>query len=359
MTITDPDFLDQLDHYIKGTLSPEAHQLLEERMGNDVIFKQKVESHLQFIETLQRTGNREALKTSLSRYHNDLTPGFSIEESRPHTGIRQYWPSIAIAASVAFISVVGTLVATQSLEKKQTADYKELRKNVEQIKKSQKAMMEDLQEVKGNDPLPGNYEGTGFLISSNGYVATSYHVIRDADSVFIENKKYGRLKASIVKGDPKNDVAILKIEQVSFRAPVPYTIHADEAALGESVFTLGFPREDIVYGEGTVSASSGYGRNMQAYQIAVPVNPGNSGGPLLNKQGQLVGIISGQQTETQGAAFATKSSVLLAVLGEGAGDSLVQHIQLPKLNKLKMLNRVDQIKKLQDVVFVVRVYNSK
>jgi S1-C subfamily serine protease len=292
---------------------------------------------------------------------------FSLQEQRTtiipqRTNLwRKYWPMTAVAASVAFISILGTLKMTQSLETKQTAYYKELRRNVEQIKKSQSRIMADIAESKEkSDLLPEAYAGTGFMISANGYVATSYHVIKGADSVYIENETFGRLKVDILFSDQENDISILKI-QPALLTPLkalPYTVSPSEANLGEEVFTLGFPREDIVFGEGSVSAASGYKQNPNAYQVSVPVNPGNSGGPLFNEKGELVGIISGLQTETSGATFATKSTVLLKAITEMPLDTLHVPLALPRLNAIKNLGKVQQVKKWREFVFMVRVYNA-
>lgn len=360
MTLPDQLLIDQ---YIAETLTANERKAVEERMEADVVFKSNVNEQRAIVEALKTYGARNALQQKITEYHNEIDSepmSPAIGSSSTTSFIKRQWRTIAIAATVSAISIFGTLVTLKSFNKNQHADYKELRKNVEQIKKSQKVMMADLQEVKEkNDPSPGNYEGTGFLISDDGYVATSYHVIADADSLYLENKKFGKLKASIVKADQKNDVAILKITQATFSASIPYTISVEESPLGDGVFTLGYPREDIVYSEGTISSSTGFRNNEHAYQIAVPVNPGNSGGPLLNSRGQLVGMVSGLQTETQGAAFAVKSSVLLDVLKKNEDDSVMQPITLNSKNRLRSLNRVEQIKRVQNFVFVVRVYNSK
>jgi serine protease Do len=164
----------------------------------------------------------------------------------------------------------------------------------------------------------------------------------------------------VVYSDAANDLSILRIDNSEIKLQkLPYTISAAEANLGEDVFTLGFPREDIVFGEGAISALSGYGQNPNSYQVSVPVNPGNSGGPLFNAKGDLVGIISGIQTKTSGAAFAIKSSILLDVLKNMPEDSIHSPVVLPKYNSMKNLSKVDQVNKWKDNVFVVRVYNSK
>jgi serine protease Do len=352
-----------LDRYVNGTLSYEEQERLENNMNNDDAFKTEVETHLLFLTTLKRHGKREILRTFLNDIHSEEQVYDQSTEpvlTKPSISrVKKYWPSLAVAASVALVSVLGTLLITKSFERKQAAYYKELRRNVEQIKNSQRAIIAGIAEKEKEDPFPGNYTGTGFLISSGGYLATSYHVVKDADSIYVENEKFGSRKATIIKIDEINDLALLKIEIPPIKKLMPYVIKPNEADLGEDVYTLGFPREDIVYGSGTVSASTGYREHSNSYQIAVPVNPGNSGGPLLNHDGDVIGVISGMQTETSGAAFAIKSPVLLEMIQKISADSLIQPIQLPRQNRLRNVTRTHQIKKMREFIFIVKVYNSK
>jgi serine protease Do len=353
-------FFDNLERYSRGVLSGDEVLKLEAGMKTDPDFRKKVEDHLLLLQTMRQAAERERVKARLEDYHSDFerftTP--SDDGIRTRKKWKAYLPTIAVAASVAVISVVGTYVATQSVKEKHTAEYRELRRNVEQIKKSQKELMEDIAEVKEKEEISSEtYAGTGFLLSRSGYLITSSHVIRDADSVYVENKRFGRLKAQIVQNDPQNDIAVLLIMTSIEISGLPYTFSRTEADLGEDVFTLGFPREEIVYGEGTVSASSGYRQNLSSYQIAVPVNPGNSGGPLLDRAGNIIGMISGIQTETLGAAFAIKSPVILKSIDTVPADSLGKSLSLSMQNRLKGLSRVQQIKKIRDFIFVVKVYN--
>lgn len=350
---------DLLDRYAKGTLAASEAAALEARMQQDKEFKDRVEKHLALVKALKFYGERSAVLKTLDDAHREIEMPVKTIPLAP-TGWKRYWMT-AVAASVALISILGTLFMTRSLDTKQTAIYKELRRNVEQIRKSQKLIMEDIAEVKEKPkPRPEAFAGTGFLISSGGYVATSYHVIRESDSVMIENAKFGPLKASVIFSDPANDVSILKIEKRpdEMAQPLPYTLSKVEASLAEDVYTLGYPREDIVFGEGSVSALTGFKQNPNAYQVSVPVNPGNSGGPLLNTKGDLVGVISGLQTETLGAAFAIKSTVLVEVIGQVTTDSTALPLVLPKQNAFKNASRVQQVKRWQDFVFMVKVYKN-
>jgi serine protease Do len=362
---TENEMMDWLDGYAKGTLSAENQHEMERRIASDPVFREQAEEHVRLVKAMAFKHDRDALKRQLEVFHTEVaderpdvqlpvkvksTPGF----------LRRYLPLTAVAASVALISVLGTLLILQGLETKQTAYYKELRRNVDQIKKSQNLIMQGMAESKEKKSSTLTiYAGTGFLISSNGYIATSHHVVKDADSVYIENEKYGQMKAAVYYSDPTNDVAILKITNHDFNpGRLPFTILNDESDLGEYACTLGYPREDIVFGEGSVSASTGFRQNENAYQVSVPVNPGNSGGPLLNDRGDIIGMISGIQTETSGATFAIKSTVLLSVVKAVPTDSIEEPILLPRQSNLRKLERVEQIKKWKEMVFMVRVYNN-
>lgn len=353
-----------IDAYVKGTLPAGERAAFNERMEKDAHFRLQVEEHARLIDALKLYGERSALRDVLDDAHADAEkPVIPMPQKSTSSArlLKKYWPLTAVAASLAIFTLVGTFYKTNSLEVRQKNDYRELRRTVDNIRRSQKMLQDDINEVKVKEKgLPGNYTGTGFLISPNGYLVTSYHVVKEADSVLIENERFGRLKTSILFSDAASDISVLKVESdtVDFGATLPYTLNRGEAALAEEVYTLGFPREDVVFGEGSISALTGYDQTPIAYQVSVPVNPGNSGGPLLNAKGDLVGIISGNQMETAGAAFAIKSTVLLQVLDNASLDTLEVPLTLSRQNTFKTSPRVQQVKRWKDYVFMVRVYKA-
>jgi len=104
-----------------------------------------------------------------------------------------------------------------------------------------------------------------------------------------------------VKIDLERDLAIVKIDDPDFKpfSSLPYGFKKSGADLGEEIFTLGYPRDEIVYGEGYMSAKTGFNGDTLACQIAVAANPGNSGGPVINKNGEVVGILSTRQVQAE------------------------------------------------------------
>jgi serine protease Do len=346
----DKELNELIDKYVKGQASAEEIKQLEAKIQESEKLREYVQDHQELVDAMIELGQHAELKKTLETIHQEE---IRQTEKTPKTfKINKYWAVSAVAASVALVSILGTVLVTNWYSEQRAAEYKILSRKVDQIDKSTKILAKDIAATR-KKPAPGNYVGTCFMISRDGYLVTSYHIVKDADSLNIENSKFGTLKATIVYHDPANDVSVLKVDTVI--QSLPFSVEKSEASLAEDVFTLGFPREDIVFGEGAISAMSGYKQNPNSYQVSVPVNPGNSGGPLLNSKGNLVGMISGLQTETAGAAFAIKSTVLLDIV---AGDSLKKTVILPKQNTLKFSNRVAQVNTWKDYVFMVRVFKN-
>jgi S1-C subfamily serine protease len=141
---------------------------------------------------------------------------------------------------------------------------------------------------------PQIVQGTAFAVRPDGMLLTAYHVVEHATRIMVSCPG-GRLSRAVVHvKSPQNDLAALKIESVtpdylSFAAP-------RSARVGDSVFTVGFPVSGLLgrepkFTEGTISSLSAGGESS-VMQVTVPVQPGNSGGALLNNRGEVVGIIT-------------------------------------------------------------------
>ena len=142
------------------------------------------------------------------------------------------------------------------------------------------------------DKLQIKGTGTGFIITKDGYILTCHHVIEGTDliNVQVSNETYN---ARLVREDPYNDLALLKIAG-NFSA-IAFS-NKRSAKMGEEVFTIGYPNPvlqgiNAKFTKGEVSSLTGCGDDLRLYQISVPVQPGNSGGPLLDMKGNVMGII--------------------------------------------------------------------
>jgi S1-C subfamily serine protease len=135
--------------------------------------------------------------------------------------------------------------------------------------------------------------GSGFFVTKDGYLLTNHHVVQDAAK--IEVKYRGQvMQAKVAAEDQANDLALLKVEGVDFQALA--ISPKDTVDLGQEVFTIGFPNIQMQgvepkYTDGKISSLAGMQDDPTEYQISVPVQPGNSGGPLCDANGEVVGIV--------------------------------------------------------------------
>src|SRR5690606_4261711 len=188
-----------------------------------------------------------------------------------------------VAASVAIIAVFSTLWLSgyyKTIEKTSTY-YSALRRDMNTVKKNvnaQNAVIRNINnEKQKGGPSESHFGATGFIISPNGYVVTNYHVVKDADSVHLQNNKGESFRADVIYIDPTHDLAMLHISDSAFKAlkNIPYPSKEAESYLGEDVYSSGFPRGEGVYGHGYLSSRTGYAGDTTAYQLSIPVNPGN------------------------------------------------------------------------------------
>jgi serine protease Do len=174
--------------------------------------------------------------------------------------------------------------------------------------------------------------GSGFIVSPDGVILTNAHVVRDADQVTVRLQDRREYRAKVLGSDPKTDVAVLKIEAKNL--PVVPLGTTRNLQVGEWVLAIGSP-----FGlESTVTAGvvSAKGRNIdnngvQFIQTDVAVNPGNSGGPLFNTRGEVVGINSQIFSETggyQGLSFAIPIDVAVRIKDQIVATGKVQHALL-------------------------------
>lgn len=351
-----------IEDYLNGKLTADEVKAFEQLRNNDPIVDHKVVSHKVFLDSMNQYATVLLLKQQMDTAHDLIDVESISSKVKPHSSIIvRFWrnnkSAIAVAASFLFLASVVFFGQT-----KQDGNLQLLRGEVSKIKNSQSSLIRKIDynnKVPKNTVAPAKFGGSGFAISSNGYILTNYHVIKGADSLYVQNSKGLSFKVVAAYTDPVNDIAILKISDLSFQnlGTLPYSIKTTSAGIGEPVYTLGYPKDDVVLGDGYVSSKTGLNGDTVAYQIAIPVNPGNSGGPLLDNNGNVVGVINGKEMKTDGAAFAVRSKYIMEALNAIPNDSLIKKVAYGKRSPLKGLKRNKQVEKIQDYVFMVKVYN--
>jgi serine protease Do len=361
--MSDNQLLEEIERYLNGEMTSEERARFEILRSENADINSKVSEHKQFTGLIKQYGERLELEKRLDAIHSEIDVHTLEDELMIHpSGIVRLWRNhhskISVAASIAIFAVLCTLFFTGYLSNRET-NYANLRGEVAKIKQSTDQLnskFNNLNHPRKANNNPGKFRGTGFAISSNGYIVTNYHVIEGNDTVFVQNAAGDLFRAKVIYSEPQTDIAILEIKDPSFKTfgAIPYTFKKAETDIGENVFTIGYPRDAMVLGPGFLTASTGFKGDTTQYQVSTPVDYGNSGGPLLDSRGNLIGIINAKETHIDGTAFAVKSSYLLKAI-QDIPDSLKGSININSKNTLATLNRVQQIKKLQNYVFMIKV----
>jgi S1-C subfamily serine protease len=358
--------IDLFDDFLNKRLSPEEFTNFEQRLVSDPDFEKAFKEHVQLIDALETASKRQSLKNQLALIHEkEIGNTAKIIPIDSGNLVKRFGKTAAVAATTALIAVLSTIALLSTggyLLKRQNNQLSELNRKVLQLEASSDAIIENITKPKVTY-APANLEGTAFALNNQGYIITSYHMVKGADSIFIQNNLTRRSLTRLILVDPKLDLAVLKIvDSASINAwQVPFSLKEKSTDVGEKVFTLGYPRRDMVYGEGSLSSLSGYSNDTTMYQISIPVNPGNSGGPLLDDNGNIIGVIRGKLTSSEATGFAIKANDIINSFRNNASDSSLKELLAQGKGKkgvLKNIKRSEQIKKINPYVFNVLVYKK-
>lgn len=202
--------------------------------------------------------------------------------------------------------------------------------------------------------------GTGFAITSNGLIVTNHHVVEGSKTIKVRgiNNDFNRTySAKLVISDKNNDLAIIKIDDYSFSnlGTIPYTIKPNVSNVGENIFVLGYPLratmgDEVKLTDGIISAKTGFQGDVTSFQISAPVQPGNSGGPLFDSKGQIIGIINAKHLGAENVSYAVKSSYL---------TNLIDLLDYPPaLQNISTVNRkplTQQVQIIKNFVYIIEV----
>lgn len=352
-----------IEDYLSGKLNDAEALAFEQLRQNDPVVEHKVISHQVFLESLRDYADTLELKQKMNDAHAQINVTALSKKLGPHPSLivniwRKNRAAIGVAASFIFLSMIMLYSIQQNTE--QIGSVELVKRDLARIKNSQNSLIRKINStaVPSKDLKPANFGGTGFALSTNGYILTNLHVVEGADSVYVQDRQGNQYRVKIDKKDTQYDLAILKIIDESFWLPsLPYKLKQNGVGIGEDVYTLGFPKDEAVYAKGYVSSKTGYsGSDSTQYQVSIDVNPGNSGGPLLDQNGNIIGVITAKLNQVDGATFAVKSKYIQEIVNMIPRDSLSSSSKFNKKGSLQSLSKTGQAERMQDFIFMVKVY---
>jgi S1-C subfamily serine protease len=206
----------------------------------------------------------------------------------------------------------------------------------------------DPHDAQRSQPAPRR-SGTGFFISEDGYLVTNEHVVKDSSQVRLGTPD-GLILAKVVKVDATNDFAILKAEGKFFALPVA---SSRSVKLGATVATVGFPNI-VLQGfapklaKGEIGSLAGIQDDPKYFQISTPIQPGNSGGALVDERGNVIGVVVGKLS--QGAALLTSGELAENVNYAVKGSFLLSFLESMPNVAAMLKEPTARDRKFEDVV---------
>lgn len=353
------NYIAEIESYLRNEMTSQEKLAFESLVAKNADLATELAEYKELFAQFQHARNEAYVKKQIEIIRQQEGRNTMNISGGMKKSLKKYWRTASIAASVAIIASAATYFIAESTfnNRDEKRILQLVNKEVRAIKKKQVSLQKDLNEVKENPvpDYPHNGSGTAFAISKDGYALTNLHVIKGGKKVFLFTKDGKAHKCSVVLTDAKNDLAVLRLIDSSFifsTENVPYKL-TNQAQLSERIFTLGYPKNEVVYNEGYISSLNGKDDDSTKYQLELPSSPGVSGAPVLDGNGNLIGIVNSKESKSLGITYAIKSGIV-----EGLLDSIQSPFSKFSLtnNSFKSKNRAAQIETLNNYIFMVKVY---
>lgn len=356
MRLDNNNLMEWAERYVDNAINAHTLTQIQEQLSADPALAAAWQESVSFFQQLKQMAAHQQAKELLGEVMRAPAVKAPAASNKVIAFFQKYGKTASIAAAFALLtSTITYQIATSTNDMQAKSEFISLKREIQSIKQSQDQIKQSISENDKNATAAqaANVAGTGFAISNDGYLATDYHVVEDAESIYVQTNDGKYHKATLVSFDKLNDIAILKIQTSQFKfgnGDIPYTFSSKQASLAQPIFSIGFPQEDALYTEGYISSKKGLAGDSASYQLELTANPGQSGSPIFDPNGQVIGMLIGKKTY---ATYAIKMDKILDLVKTVPSE---YKIKLADKNSLKSLSRTDQVKKTLDYVCAVKVF---
>ncbi len=333
-----------------GSLTSQQQQSLDELLQDEVL-AYEYHDYLQFLLELQNFGSRSRVKKTIAHLRQQNRSNWH-RLNKFVSKNRHALDYISRAAILLGIVAASFLIMNNRVSQSEEK-ITELGRKIHKIDHQQKVQAADQKERPKNR---GNYSGTAFAINSQGLFLTTNHVVQNADSIFVISGDNEYLRAELVSSNPKQDIAILKVQDDDFSLGdnFPYTIRTSDVGLSSDVYTLSFSKNDKVYNRGYVSSLTGFRGDTTFYQLYLPASEGSSGSPVIDDNNNIIGFVSSKNNSQPDVTYAVKMKYVQDLIHSNEEISNNTILQLNRKSHKKNLK--NQINNLNDYIVNVRVF---
>ena len=390
----------EIEKYFDGDLTDEQKLAFEEKMQADALFAREVREHRQLRRDMQMQGDRLRLLEQMEEVHfkeyggipylkeNDEKTSVSdqkeqkTEEKEPKTTkkevsekpkkdkpgggkvitMKMFYIGICAAASLAALLTLGGVFLSNysgSGDLVSEAAFEPLMMEEEKAEGGDtNAEIINPRITPAGPSKNRTFSATAFAIAKDGYFITNNHVIKGNKKLRLkiigEDNTWQSYEAKVVLQDETSDLAMVQITDSNFKelGILPFTFSDKSSPIGEEIFTLGYSKKDIVMEPGIISSTSGLDGDTTAYQVAMSLNGGNSGGPIFNSKGEVVAVVKGKHNDKEGTGYVVRSDYLWDLI-EKYETEQGSKIKRPKWNQLKGKTTVRMIKHIRQFVYMV------
>lgn len=352
----------QIEKYLDGALTADEAKKLELLILADDMIAHEVEFHQSLREGIRVYYERLQLKSKMAQWEEDKT--FPVKQKKQNS----LWRPMLAAATISLLVTIGGVsiyhfAYRHNVDGEIKSEVEVLGRKVEQNEMKTNQVTAYIETDKSEKAAAQNsdpsYAATAFAFTADGYMVTNSHVVGNKKTVTVEqqlpDKTTVSYTAEVVETHKKLDFALLKITDKKFSGfgKLPYSISDKNVALAQKIYTMGFPKNDIVYSEGVISSLSGLKSDTMFYQINVISAEGQSGSPVINEKGEVLGVLTNKKRNADGETYCVKTKYILEHIEKLKQESNI-NIRVNQQSKLNGKKLPEQVKAVMPFVFIVK-----